>query len=428
MSLRDQPPAGVAVAASAPLPPAPPGDPAAWSRQLGILWAGQCASIGGATFVFPFLPMMVQTVGVRGAASIALWSGALIAVTQVTLAATAPLWGRLADRYGRKPMLVRAQLGAGVVLILTGLAPNIYLLFAARALQGVSAGTISANTALVASTAPRERVSQSIGIVQSASYIGTTVGPGLGAVLVPIVGIRPAFGIAGVFPLLAAVGTAIGVREHFVRPDRSRPVARARVAIEAAGVGRSVLTLVILAGLAQTIGSSLAPAMPLRAAALVGADHAAAAIGAAFALQAGCAAIAAVNAARLGAWLSYRTLLIVATAWTGFWYGLLGLAPSLVLFMLAAGLGGLGAGALLPSVNSLLGRVSPAEVRAEVFGYSASAMAVGGAVAPLLATGLVAEFSTAAPFFMITVIEAVMLVWVVARVRRRGAPPPPSTG
>src|SRR5207302_11082502 len=106
-------------------------------------------------------------------------SGALIAVTQVTLAATAPLWGRIADRYGRKPMLVRAQAGAGLVLILTGLSPNIWLLFAARALQGAAAGTISANTALVASSAPRERVSQSIGILQSGSYIGTTVRPGL---------------------------------------------------------------------------------------------------------------------------------------------------------------------------------------------------------------------------------------------------------
>lgn len=415
VSPRDQPPAPRDAAAA---PPGPP-ESEAWSRQLAILWSGQCASIGGATFVFPYLPTMVGTVGVTGGAAVALWSGALIAVTQVTLAATAPLWGRIADRYGRKPMLVRAQAGAGVVLILTGLSPNIWLLFAARALQGAAAGTISANTALVASTAPRERVAQSIGIIQSGSYIGTTVGPGLGAVLVPVVGIRPAFAIAGIFPLLAAVGTAIGVREHFVRPDRSRPVVRAREAIRAAGMGRSVVTLVVLAGLAQTIGSSLAPAIPLRALDLVGPEHNAAAVGAVFALQAGAAAVVAVNAARLAAWLSYRTLLIVATAWAGLWYGLLGAAPSLPLFIVAAGIGGLGAGALLPSINTLIGRVSPHEVRAEVFGWSASVMAVGGAVAPIASTVLVATFSTAAPFFMIAGIEVVMLVWSAARVRRR---------
>jgi MFS family permease len=399
-------------------PPEGP-DPAAWTRQLLILWAGGCATIGGATFVFPFLPLMVRTVGVDDPAAIALWSGALVAITQVALALFAPIWGRIADRVGRKPMLVRAMVGGGLTFIAAGFSPNIYVLFAMRFAQGALAGTISANTALVASTAPRDRVAHSLGVVQSASYVGTTLGPALGAVLVPIFGIRPAFAVAGIFPMLAAAGVAFGVHETFTAPARIPKPPRARVAIREAGVERSVITLVVMALLAQSVGSALAVALSLRALGLISQDHAAAGVGAVFALQAGCAAVAALSVSRVARYFGYREILIVAALWAGIFYGLLGVASSLALLLLCAGLGGLAAGAVMPAVNTLLGRVSPAAVRAEVFGFSASAMAIGGAVSPLVSTGLVARFGTPAPFFMVTGIEVLLATWAAVRVRRR---------
>jgi MFS transporter, DHA1 family, multidrug resistance protein len=399
-------------------PPEGP-DPAAWTRQLIILWAGGCATIGGATFVFPFLPLMVDTVGVHDPGAIALWSGGLVAITQVALAVFAPLWGRIADRVGRKPMLVRAMIGGGLTFMAAGFAPNIYVLFALRFAQGALAGTISANTALVASTAPRDRVAHSLGVVQSASYVGTTLGPALGAVLVPILGIRAAFGVAGIFPLVAAAGVAFGVHEKFTPPPRIPRPPKATVAIREAGVTRSVVTLVVMALLAQSVGSGLAPALPLRAGALVDHDHAAVGIGAVFALQAGCAAIAALSVSRVARYFGYREILITAALWGGLFYGLLGVASSMPVLLLCAGLGGLAAGSVMPAVNTLLGRVSPAVVRAEVFGYSASSMAVGGAVSPIVSTGLVARYGTGAPFFMVAGIEVALAGWAAVRVRRR---------
>lgn len=389
-----------------------------WGRQLAILWAGQCASIGGATFVFPFLPLMVETVGVRDRAQVALWSGGMVAVTQVAMALFAPFWGRIADRVGRKPMLVRAMAGGGLVFIACGLAPNVYVLFALRFAQGALSGTISATTALVASTAPRERVAHSLGVVQSASYIGTTLGPALGAVLVPVVGIRPAFAIAGTIPLTAALWTAIGVREHFVRPEAHVLARGTRATLRDAGVVPAVVTLAVSALLVQAVGSALAPALPLRVARIVGPSHVASAVGAVFAVQAGAAAVAALTVSRVARLVGYRRIIVGAALWTAACYGSLSLVDSLAAVAVATGLGGLAGGSLMPSVNTLLGRVAPAAVRAEVFGYAASAMAIGGAVSPIASTTLVAARGTQAPFLMVAAIEATLALWAGWRLRR----------
>jgi len=394
---------------------------AAWNQQLLILWTAQCASIAGSTLVFPFLPLMVKTVGVQDPPAVALWSGAMVAITQVALGMFAPLWGRLADRLGRKPMLVRSMIGAAITYVGTGLAPNVYVLFAMRFASGALAGTIMANTALVASIAPRERVASSIGAISSANYVGTTLGPGVGAILVPVVGIRPAFAIAGAIPLLAAAAVQVGVRESFVRPDRQARPARARTALREVRMGGVVVTLAVSALLAQSVGSGLAPTLPLRVASLVD-THVGAFVGAAFALQAGCAAIGALVVSRIARGMRYSTIIILAALWAGLFFGLIGAASSVGLLIAFAGLGGLAGGMLMPAVNTLLGRVSPAAVRAEVFGLSASAMAVGGTVSPLASTALVAGYGTAAPFAMVAALELSLAVWIASRFRLRPRP------
>lgn len=396
----------------------PPPSPSPWGRQLAILWAGQCASIGGATFVFPFLPLMVETVGVTDRRAVALWSGGMVAVTQVAMALFAPLWGRVADRIGRKPMVVRAMAGSGVVFLACGLAPNVYVLFALRFAQGALSGTISATTALVASTAPRERVAHSLGVVQSASYIGTTLGPALGAVLVPVVGIRPAFGIAGTIPLLAAVGAAVGVTEHFVRPDPHLLSRGTRATLRAAGVVPAVVTLAGASLLVQAVGSALAPAIPLRVAGLVDPGGVPVVVGTVFALQAGSAAVSALGVSRLARHLGYRRVMIAAALWAATCYGTLATVHSVAAMAVLVGLGGLAGGTLMPSVNTLLGHVAPAAVRAEVFGYSASAMALGGALSPLASTTLVAVRGTAAPFVMVAAVEVGLATWAGVGLRR----------
>jgi len=395
-----------------------------WSRQLAILWAGQFSMISGVTIVYPFMPLLVQTTGVHDPGAIALWSGAMFTISQTAVAIFSPVWGRMADRIGRKPMLVRAMCGVGFFLILSGYAPNVYALFAVRFFTGALAGTGAAANALVASTAPPERVANSLGVIQSGSSIGSIVGPGLGAVLVPLIGIRNAFAVAGVMCILAGIWTAAGVDERFVRPERGIRRPRAMAVMRLEGVGRTVFTLIVLAMLAQSISIGLTPVTPLRTAHLADSHHIAASVGAIAAVQAFCTALAALTVARVARRAGYRITLVAAALWTATAYLLIGLAPSLAAMLVFTAMVGFGTGALVPSINTLLGRTAPLQVRAEIFGYSQSLQAMAGAVSPLLATSLVARYGTPAPFFMAATVEILVAGWAAMRIAARIRPLP----
>src|SRR5919199_3685899 len=143
-----------------------------WKRTLGVTAASQTLCILGFSFVMPFLPLYINQLGVHGVARITLWAAILQGGSAISMAITAPLWGVLADRYGRKIMVVRAAFSAALLVGMMGLAQNVYHLLILRTLQGAFTGTVSASQALVASHTPRQRLGFSLGIMQTAVFSG----------------------------------------------------------------------------------------------------------------------------------------------------------------------------------------------------------------------------------------------------------------
>src|ERR1700712_2840724 len=99
-----------------------------WRRNLAVCVAGSFTTIVAMTLLLPFLPLYVAQLGVSDPAAIVEWSGLAYGATFFTAALCAPLWGRLADRYGRKPMLIRASLGMAVAMSLIGMGPTVWQL------------------------------------------------------------------------------------------------------------------------------------------------------------------------------------------------------------------------------------------------------------------------------------------------------------
>jgi DHA1 family multidrug resistance protein-like MFS transporter len=389
-----------------------------WSAQLGVLWTGQCLTVLGSAFVMPFLPLMVENTGVHGGA-IALWSGGLMTLTQTGMAIFSPVWGRLADRTGRKPMLVRAMLGASITSIAIGVAPNVEVMAVLFFVRGSLAGINAAGAALVTSMAPAERVASSLGVLQSSLYIGSTMGPAVGAVLVPFAGLRLSFVIAGGVQFLGGFAVARFVEERFVRevvgsgPKR----ARGRTALRQAGVARTVGVLLLLGLLAQAVASGMGATMPLRVRSLAGAQHVAVAVGVVATLQASASAVSALLIGRVGRRVGYRGVLIASSVWGVCVLAALVFMPSLVGVALLAAGAGFALGAFVPAVNTLLGLVTPPSMRAEVFGYGGTAFAIGGLVAPIMSTSLIAGFGFGAPFAVLASIELVVALWATFSLR-----------
>jgi MFS family permease len=155
----------------------------AWQRTLWVNWIAQMCTSVGFSFVYPFLPLYVQHLGVHNRQAILIWSGALYAGTTITLTVCAPLWGSLSDRHGRKVMVVRAMGSGAILIFLMSLVQNPSELLVLRILQGALSGSIAASQALVAAAVPRERLGFAMGLMQTAIFAGSSIGPLVGGQL-----------------------------------------------------------------------------------------------------------------------------------------------------------------------------------------------------------------------------------------------------
>ena len=132
-------------------------------------------------------------------------SGLLFAAPFFAATVATPVWGVLGDRHGRKLMVVRASLGLAIATLLMGFATTVPQLFFLRLAQGAVSGFIAAALALMASSAPRERMGYALGDARTAIPAGTILGPLIGGTLADLIGYRQ------IFFVTAALNFAAGI-------------------------------------------------------------------------------------------------------------------------------------------------------------------------------------------------------------------------
>ncbi|MEO8169131.1 MAG: MFS transporter, partial [bacterium] len=184
-----------------------------WRKNLYVLWATQFIAMVGMNLVVPFLPFFIRELGVGDQAEVVRWSGLVFAGPFVSAFFATPFWGTMGDKYGRKPMIVRALFGLAISQVLIGLSQNVMQVFLFRILQGAISGFIASALALVSTSAPRKRVGYALGILQSASSGGVVLGPFFGGLLADLIGYREIFFITAAFCTLGAVAVIYGVKE-----------------------------------------------------------------------------------------------------------------------------------------------------------------------------------------------------------------------
>src|SRR5579864_4227354 len=224
-----------------------------WRRNLTALWLAELTAILGFSFAFPFLPLFLhRELHIASGPQLSFWTGIAAGATGFALALTSPVWGRLADRYGRKPMLVRAMIGGGISVGLMGLAQSAVQLTVLRGLQGASSGTVAAATALVATETPAEHLAWALGILNSAISLGSAAGPAAGGLAANFVGLRAIFLGGGVLLLLAMIPVLLAVRETPRRVIREVTPPTLQV-LRAARPGtiKALLVLMVAQGLLQ---------------------------------------------------------------------------------------------------------------------------------------------------------------------------------
>ncbi|OXM84163.1 MFS transporter [Paenibacillus rigui] len=188
---------------------------ARWQINLTVLWLGQFLVMGGMTMIIPFLPLYIQEMGVTDAHEVAMWSSVIFAGNFVTSFLFQPLWGGLADRYGRKVMLLRSGFGMAVVMTLMGFASDPLHLLLLRVMNGVISGFMPAAVALMSTNTPREKIGFAMGTLQSGGVAGSILGPFIGGLLAEWIGFRSIFYITGILLFCASLLALFLVKEKF---------------------------------------------------------------------------------------------------------------------------------------------------------------------------------------------------------------------
>lgn len=387
-----------------------------WRRNVYAVAVAQFIALGGGNLVFPFMPFYVRDLGVTDEGQVALWSGLLGTATGAALFVFSPIWGSLADRFGRKPILLRAYLGAMVTMTLQGLVQNVWQLVVLRALQGVFVGTIPAATALVATTTPRERVAYALGIVQMALFSSQFVGPLVGGSLAASIGFRPTFLATGGFYFISFLLVFLLVEERFQRPtaeERGSFVGNLRLVTDR----RPLLALIGVVFFLNAGPSFVRPIIPLLVDSFHSATSAETLSGIAFAALAGTSAIAALASSRVSERVGYRNALALATLGAGAAYLPVAAAnnvPSLILLIAVVGLF---SGGMVPTANALIDRWAPPGRQASAFGLAGSSMALAFAVAPLTGGAVASAAGIDTSFLVIGAVMLCVGLAVIAFVR-----------
>ncbi|HET8946172.1 MAG TPA: MFS transporter [Candidatus Polarisedimenticolia bacterium] len=161
-----------------------------WRRnQLAVNIAAAMIFLGF-TLVTPFLPFYIESIGVKGEARIALWSGFLLTVSPFLAAILGPFWGRLADHLGMKVMVQRVLFTIAVHWGLMFFTRTVWQVLALRIMLGLFSGFGTMSVALVTHGCPRERIGYTVGTLQATQIMSTAIGPFVGGLLAASIGIR----------------------------------------------------------------------------------------------------------------------------------------------------------------------------------------------------------------------------------------------
>jgi MFS transporter, DHA1 family, multidrug resistance protein len=385
-----------------------------WKKNLFAVTAATFIGFTGFTLVMPFLPLYFQQLGVDDVGDIALWSGLSLGVTPAITALMAPVWGRLADRFGRKIMIERSLASFVIVMASMAFVNRAWHVFALRAIQGLFAGYGALALTMAADVAPPERMAVTIGTVQTAQRIGPALGPVIGGVVAQLVGLRRAFLVTAAFYLVALVLVFTMYHEPATHRDRGRTNGDERITFKNVLAFENFILLILVVFGLQFVDRSFGPVLPLYIAELgASLDDVPILSGVLFSIAAGSGAIGHHLCRHLLERTSARGVIAGASA-----VGAVGmLAYVFVGKILVLALGtivfGLAIGAASTAAYTAAGAVIPASARGTGFGLLSTGSLAGLAISPIVC-GLLGTLSLRAVF----VLDTIALLLVAGTVRR----------
>ncbi|MCG1031633.1 multidrug efflux MFS transporter [Bacillus amyloliquefaciens] len=391
-----------------------------WKVNLISVWFG-CFFTGLAiSQILPFLPLYVSQLGVSSHEALSMWSGLTFSVTFLVSAIVSPMWGSLADRKGRKLMLLRASLGMAIAILLQAFATNVWQLFLLRALMGLTSGYIPNAMALVASQVPRDRSGWAISTLSTAQISGVIGGPLMGGFLADHVGLRAVFLITAVLLMVSFLVTLFLIKEG-ARPTVSKAERLSGKAVFASlPYPGLMISLFITTMVIQLCNGSVGPILALFIQSMAPESNNIAFLSGMIAAVPGISAL--MSAPRLGKLgdrigtgrILMATLIVAVVLFFAMSFVTTPLQLGVLRFLL-----GFADGAMLPAVQTLLIKYSSDRVTGRIFGYNQSFMYLGNVAGPLMGAAVSAMAGFRWVFAATAVVVLVNIVQLAWAMRQR---------
>ncbi|AUH35881.1 MFS transporter [Lactiplantibacillus plantarum] len=395
-----------------------------WHRNLIVLWF--CTFVAGMAFseIMPFLSLFVSQLGDFTKAQITFYSGLAFAADYAISAISAPLWGIIADKKGRKIMLLRASLGMAVAMGLMGFVTNVWQLVALRALQGVFAGFISNAQALVASQTPRKYSGRALSTLITGAVSGQLFGPVIGGLLAQLFSIRNTFFITAGLLMVAFLLSLFFVQEHFKPVAHHREPGDSRNPLAAFQNPRLIIVMLCSTAIVQFGNASIAPIISLYVRELMHYRGPITVVAGIIAALPGISNI--FSAPRLGRYGDQHgsgKVLLFGYIFAVIMYFPQGIVTSVVALGILRFAIGISDGALYPEIQTVLTKNTPVHLTSTIFSYNQSFQAIGNMFGALLG-GLVAGWFNYNAVFIMTalllLINLGLILWLVPDICKNG--------
>ncbi|MCO8242145.1 multidrug efflux MFS transporter [Streptococcus suis] len=386
-----------------------------WKQNLKVAWLGNFLTGTSFTLVMPFISVFVEELGV-GPGQVEYYAGLAVSVNALAAALMAPIWGSLADRYGRKPMMVRAAFA--MIFTMGGMAfvPNVFWLLALRVLNGVFTGYIPNATALIASQVPKDKTGYALGTLSTGAVAGNLIGPTLGGILAEMFGVHTVFLLVGLLYVIVVLLTVFYIREDFVPIKKGEEMSVKEVFEQVKDrqmlVGLFVTSMIIIAA-----AQAVVPILTLYVRHLGQTDNLLFVAGFIISLPGMASLVTSGYLGKIGDRIGNHRLLLIALTYSLLINVFCVFAENPFQLGLLRFMYGFGTGALLPSVNSLLTKLTPKEGISRIFSYNQLFNNLGSVVGPMMGSAVAAHMGYDWVFYLSSGLVLFNLIWSLTNFR-----------
>ena len=362
-----------------------------WKILLAMMVTFALMMSSSYTMLIPFLPIYMQSELGATADNVSLWSGVTYAITFAISAFVSPIWGKLSDKMGKKPMIIRSIFLLAITYFLGGIVRTPFELFLVRAFQGIASGLWPACLVMMSACVPKNKIGISMGLMQSANICGGIIGPLLGGILATAFGMRNSFYVGAVALSLITVTTILFIKEPPVAPEKEINKAQNPSYLSFIK-DKNILILLLCVCMTNLVILQIQPIVSLYVQQLShNSDKAVLLTGFIMSLGGIAGALASPLWGKTGQKVGFYKTITLAFISAGLLMSLQGVPNSLVLFGLMQFLCGLGFSGIFPSANSILVLLTPPSSRGMGFGSLFSAQMIGGALGPVIG-GVIVSF------------------------------------